>query len=302
VAGGDRQTVAEALAWCEAQLRAHELWYGHGTDNPWDEAVQLVLAAAALPPDADRSVLDHLLTPEQGGRLRGWVARRVSERVPLPYLTGRAWFAGLPFVIDERAIIPRSPLAELVQNEFRPWLQPAAGPLRILDLCCGSGCIGIAAAHYIADAQVELADIDAAALQLARENVALHGVTERVRVTQSDLFEALAGRHYDVIVSNPPYVDADDLAAMPPEYQHEPALALGSGSDGLDITRRILRDAAAHLTDRGLLVVEVGNSWQALEQAYPDVPFTWVEFEHGGHGVFVLTAQELREYSARLAG
>ncbi|MCB1687223.1 MAG: 50S ribosomal protein L3 N(5)-glutamine methyltransferase, partial [Halioglobus sp.] len=194
----------------------------------------------------------------------------------------------------QRAIIPRSPIAELILGDFQPWYS-GPPPARVLGLCCGGGCIGLAAAHYFPDVHVDLLDVDEAALQLARENARLLGVEERVSICQSDLFDALGDVRYDLILSNPPYVDAADLASMPAEYHHEPELALGSGADGLDLTRRILSSAGAYLRDSGLLIVEVGNSWPALEAAFPRMPFTWVEFEQGGEGVFTLTAAELQD-------
>lgn len=292
-------TVGAALEYCSAALDGGEVFFGHGTDNAWDEAVQLVLSVADLPLDSDDGVLPHVLEPEAFARLEALLRARIELHTPLPYLLGRAWFAGLEFRCDTRAIIPRSPIAELILNDFQPWYG-GPQPARILDLCCGGGCIGLAVAHYHPEVRVDLADIDAAALELARENAQLLGLAERVDIVQSDLFAALAGREYDLILSNPPYVDGDDMAALPAEYRHEPELALGSGADGLDLTRRILRDAGHHLKQSGLLVVEVGNSWPALERAYPRVPFTWLEFEHGGDGVFALTGKELQDYGPSL--
>jgi ribosomal protein L3 glutamine methyltransferase len=295
------ETVGQALQFCSDALAQGGVFFGHGTDNAWDEAVQLVLSVADLPLDADDGVLPHPLEEKAFQRIWEILRRRIDERVPLPYLLGRAWFAGLAFKCDQRAIIPRSPLAELIDHEFQPWYA-GPPPHRILDLCCGGGCIGLAVARYFPDVRVDLVDIDPGALDLAQENAEALGLADRVRVLHSDLFEAVVGEYYDLVLGNPPYVDARDLADMPAEYHHEPALALGSGPDGLALTRRILGEAGDHLVDTGLLVVEVGNSWTALENAYPDVPFTWLEFEHGGHGVFALTATELQEYSASLAG
>lgn len=294
-------TIADALTHTEQQLASSAAFYGHGTDNPWDEAVQLVLAAAGKPADAGSEVLPLPLSTSAWEKLQTLLSRRIEERVPLPYLTGTAWFAGLPFACDERAIIPRSPLAELIINDFAPWY---AGPTprRLLDLCCGGGCIGLAAAHHHPGLAVDLVELDAGALALARENSVLLQLEDRVELHQSDLFSTVSGRTYDVILSNPPYVNAGDLASMPAEYDHEPALALGSGDDGLDLTRRILAEAHRYLEPKGLLVVEVGNSWPALEEAYPALPFTWLEFENGGHGVFALSAAELQDYHARRAG
>lgn len=291
-------TVGEAIDLCHEQLCASDAYFGHGTDNPWDEAVQLVLFVADLPAHADDSVLPQSLLPDQAARLLTLLKRRIEEHIPLPYLTGRAWFAGLEFLSDQRALVPRSPLAELILADYRPWYT-GPEPGKILDLCCGSGCIGLAAAHY-GEAQVDLADIDEAALSLAAENRQRLGLTARVDIVSSDLFAGLEDRRYDIILSNPPYVDRADLLTMPAEYHHEPELALGSGPDGLQITRRILAEAGDFLVDTGLLVVEVGNSWEALERAYPGVPFTWLEFEHGGHGVFAITAAELQQYKPLL--
>lgn len=293
------RTVGEALQYCSETLSGSDVFFGHGTDNPWDESVQLVLSVADLPLDSDDGVLPHPLDSAAFARLEALLRARIQQHTPLPYLLGKAWFAGLEFICDERAIIPRSPLAELIVNEFQPWYSGPA-PRRVLDLCCGGGCIGLAVAHYFPDVLVDLADIDPAALALARENTQAMGLADRVNVIESDVFSALGEVRYDVILSNPPYVDAQDLAELPAEFRHEPELALGSGPDGLDLTRRILRDSRRFLADSGLLVVEVGNSWAALEEAYPLVPFTWLEFEHGGHGVFALSARELQDYGASL--
>ena len=292
--------VGAALEYCAGRLDAAGLHYGHGTDNPWDEAVHLVLGVAGLPLDADFDVLDQSIESAERHRIAALLERRIGERLPLPYLLGRAWFAGLEFACDDRAIIPRSPIAESILNGFRPWYA-GPGPTRLLDLCCGGGCIGLAAAHYHPELSVDLADVDPAALSLARENRTLLALGNRVEILESDLFGSLRGRRYDLIVSNPPYVDARDLASMPLEFRHEPELALGSGVDGLALTRSILAAAGAHLEPHGLLLVEVGNSFPALEQAYPQVPFTWLEFESGGHGVFALTAPELRQCAEHLA-
>ena len=288
------ETLGDGLRWAERCFEEAELYFGHGTDNPWDEALHLVLGSLKVAMDADPSILDSVLSEAEKDLLIRNVRRRVDERIPVPYLTGRAWFAGLEFRIDQRAIIPRSPIAELIEREFAPWY-PGQAIERVLDLCCGSGCIGLAIAAWNPSARVDLVDIDTDALALADENRSLLGLESRVDILESDLFAGLRGRQYDLIVTNPPYVDAQDLASMPREYGFEPALALGSGVDGLDITRRILANAVHFLSPDGLLVGEVGNSWEALESAFPGVPFTWIELERGGHGVFVLTARELAE-------
>ena len=291
-------TIRDFLRWAASEFIAAKLFYGHGTDNPWDEAEQLVLHAIHLAPPLGDEWLDARLTTAERERAVVNIQRRIEERIPAAYITGQAWFAGLPFTVDERVLVPRSPIGELIDKHFSPWL--VNEPQQILDLCTGSGCIGIACAHAFPDAEVQLSDISFDALAVAEENIQQHGVTERVFAIQSDLFENLLEQRFDLIVSNPPYVDAEDMASLPDEFHAEPELGLASGDDGLDFTRRLLTEALDHLTDDGLLVVEVGNSWPALEAAYPELPFTWVEFERGGHGVFVLTAQELR--NARAAG
>lgn len=286
-------TIRDFLRWGASEFIAAKLFYGHGTDNPWDEAEQLVLHAINLSPPLSEEWLDARLTLNERKKVVTNLARRIQERVPAAYITGKAWFAGLPFVVDERVLVPRSPIGELIQKRFEPWL--ADEPLQILDLCTGSGCIGIACAYAFPDAYVQLSDISFDALAVAEENIEQHGLGERVFAMQSDLFENLQGQVFDLIVSNPPYVDAEDMASLPEEYHAEPELGLASGDDGLDFTRRLLTEATDYLSEQGLLLVEVGNSWPALEAAYPALPFTWVEFERGGHGVFVLTAADLRK-------
>lgn len=295
------RTVGQALTWCEARLEESGVYFGHGTDNPWDEAVQMVLAVVGLPLDADDGVLPHPVDDGQLERLRVLLQRRIVDREPLPYILGRAWFAGVEFRCDSRALVPRSPLAELILDDYRPWYA-GPSPRRLLDLCCGGGCIGLAAAWHNPELQADLLDLDPDALDLAAENLSQLGLQTRCRLLRSDLFEAVGGLRYDLILSNPPYVDAGDLAAMPAEYRREPEQALAAGPDGLDLVRRILARAEDHLEPHGLLVVEVGNSWPALERAYPDVPFTWLEFENGGHGVFALSASELETYRASFSG
>ena len=287
-------TVAQMLERGQSLFEKSGLYFGHGTDNSWDEAVYLLSFVLDLSPDADRAVLEKVLTEQQQQEIEDLYARRISERIPAPYLTGRAWFCGLPFNVDQRVIIPRSPIAELIMTGFQPWC--ASEPSRVLDLCTGSGCIGIACAYGFEQAQVVLSDISPEALEVSASNIELHKLGYRVSAVESDLFNNLQGQQFDLIVSNPPYVDADDYASMPDEYFHEPELALASGDDGLDFTRRLLREAVDHLTEEGVLVVEVGNSWVALEQAFPTVPFLWLEFEEGDGGVFLLTRDQLVEH------
>lgn len=286
-------SIRDFFRWGASEFLAAKLFYGHGTDNPWDEAEQLVLHAIHLNPPLADEWLDARLTHSERERVVANIQRRIEERIPAAYITGQAWFAGMPFVVDERVLVPRSPIVELIEKQFAPWL--AEEPQQILDLCTGSGCIGIACAYAFPGAEVQLSDISFDALEIAEENIQQHDLAERVFALQSDLFENLQGQRFDLIVSNPPYVDAEDMASLPQEYHAEPELGLASGVDGLDFTRRLLAEASDHLTDNGLLVVEVGNSWPALEAVYPSLPFTWVEFERGGHGVFVLQAADLRE-------
>lgn len=293
-------TLRDCLRWATSEFHLAGLTYSHGTDSAWDEAVALILGALHLPWDVDPSVQEARLLPMERERIVSLVRARISDRRPLPYLLGEAFFAGLSFAVDERVLIPRSPIAELIEDGFQAWF-PEEPPARILDLCTGSGCIGIAAAHYLATAEVDLADISQDALAVARANISRHDVGRRARAVHSDVFDGLQGQRYDLIVSNPPYVDARDLANMPAEFRHEPGLALGAGDDGLDIVRRILREAREHLTDRGVLIVEVGNSDHHLEKAFPEVPFLWLEFERGGQGVFALTADELDAHEASFA-
>ncbi|MBL4826980.1 MAG: 50S ribosomal protein L3 N(5)-glutamine methyltransferase [Spongiibacteraceae bacterium] len=289
-------TLRDYIRWGVSQFNKAQLYYGHGTDNALDDALRLVLHTVGIDLDAYTELLSAVLTEQERLEVLDAIQTRVDERVPVPYLTGEAWFAGLPFTVDRRVLIPRSPIAELIEQGFSPWLTDQT-VTSILDLCTGSGCIGIACAHYFDEAKVDLSDVSNDAIAVAKLNIERHEVNDRVHAVQSDLFESLQGRQYQLIVSNPPYVDHEDLHSMPAEYQHEPAVALGSGEQGLDITRQILKTANDYLTDNGLLVVEVGNSGIALENAYPDVAFTWVEFERGGHGVFVFSKAELDYYA-----
>ncbi len=288
-------TISDCLRWAASRFNEAELFYGHGTDSAWDEAVHLVLQTIHLPLDIDDRVLDARLTKVEREQIIKCVYRRVVERLPLPYLTNIAWFAGLKFYVDQRVIIPKSPIGELIRNGFEPWVEQDH-IASVLDLCTGSGCIGIGAANAFPNAEVTLSDISEDALEVAKHNIRNHKLGSRVTVVKSDLFNELDGAHFDLIISNPPYVDKADLDSMPEEYHKEPRLALEAGQDGLDIVGRILRQAPHHLNANGILIVEVGNSQYALQDKYPNVPFSWLNFEDGGDGVFVLTAEELLKY------
>ncbi len=289
------KTVRDFIRWTCSLLNEHDVYLGHGNVSVWDESVQLVMAAIYLSWNNDAAVLDARLLSHEKERIIDFVKQRVEERKPLPYITNEAWFMEMPFYVDERVLIPRSPIAQLLETEFSPFLR--SGPVgHILDLCTGSGCIGIACAYVFEEAEVDLIDISEDALEVARINIEQHELEERVTPIHSDLFEAVKGMKYDLIVSNPPYVDQDDFETMPVEFQHEPELALTSGPDGLDITRRILREACDYLTDDGLLVVEVGNSEVHLMEQFPHVPLIWVDLPNGGNGVFAISAQELKQY------
>lgn len=290
---GSLQDGTDFIRWGASRFREAGLHFGHGTDNALEEAVALVLHGLHLPHGVPDRLLGARLTPAEKRRVHGLIERRVKERVPAAYITGEAWFAGLRFKADSRALVPRSPIAELIEAAFEPWVDPD-GVTRVLDLCTGGGCIAIACAHAFPQAQIDAVDLSSDALALARENVELHDVASQVELYEGDLFAPLPGDvRYEIIVSNPPYVDADDMAGLPDEFRHEPELGLAAGTDGLDIVRRILAQAGDRLSENGILVVEVGNSASALANAFPDVAFTWLDFERGGEGVFLLTAAEL---------
>jgi ribosomal protein L3 glutamine methyltransferase len=284
-------TLQDMIRWTVSRFNAAQLFYGHGTDNAWDEAVQLILPTLYLPIDVPPHVLNSRLTGSERLRVVERVIKRINERTPIAYLTNKAWFCGLEFFVDERVLVPRSPIGELIQAQFSPWLLDE--PTRIMDLCTGSGCIAIACAYAFPEAEVDAIDISADALQVAEQNIQDHGLEQQVFPIRSDLFRDLPKEQYDIIVTNPPYVDQEDMNSLPDEFKHEPELGLAAGTDGLKLARRILANAPHYLTDNGILVCEVGNSMIHLVDQYPNIPFTWLEFENGGHGVFLLTKQQL---------
>ena len=285
-------TVGEYVERASAVFDGAELFYGHGTDNAFDEAVYLVFATLDIAFD-DPEAYSRVIARDECDLLDSRVADRVENHTPVAYLVGQAWFGGMRFIADARALIPRSPLAEFIAEGCAPFV--SSTPERILDLCCGGGCIGILAAHQFPLARVDLADLSADALALARENVSLHTLVDRVNLRQSNLFEALEGR-YDLMLSNPPYVPLDEVLGLPPEYSHEPSLGLISEDDGLAIPLQILREAPDYLSDGGVLVMEVGYSVEQLSARLAQVPLLWLEFAHGGEGVLAITRDELLRY------
>jgi ribosomal protein L3 glutamine methyltransferase len=298
----NRQSTLETLAtlrdyvrYAASRFAEAGLFFGHGTAGPLDEAAALVLHALHLPYDLPGGYFEARLVPEERERVLALIERRIDERKPLAYLTHEAPFAGLSFYVDDRVLVPRSPIAELIEHRFAPWLD-ADEVTDILDLCTGSGCIAIACAHAFPKVAVDAADISPSALEVTRINIGKHGLGDRVRAVESDLYATLDEKRYDLIVSNPPYVNLAEWRALPAEFHAEPRLGLESGEDGLDCVRGILKDAARHLKPNGILVVEVGSAAEALIEAYPDVPFCWLDFERGGEGVFLLTAGQVNGF------
>jgi ribosomal protein L3 glutamine methyltransferase len=290
----DRPTVEDLIRHGAARFARAGLAYGHGTDNAVDDAAALVFHGLGLEHAEAGSAYALRPGDDEVQRVLSLFDERIERRVPAAYLMGRMWFAGLEFEVDERVIVPRSPFAELIEACFEPWLEPA-GVRRILDIGTGSGCIAVACALAFPGATVDAVEVSAQALEVARRNVARHGVGDRVRLLHGDVFEPLGDARYDLIVANPPYVSDAEMADLPAEYLREPDLALRAGSDGLDVVRRILAGAPRHLTAEGVLFVEVGNSEQRLAEAFPRLPFVWLEFEHGGGGVFLLRRADFGE-------
>lgn len=290
----DLATIQDMMRWAYSYFNASDLYYGHGYDNAWDEAQQLVLAALYLPSDVPEAMYQSRLTLVEKERVIRLIETRLGTRQPVAYLTNSAWFCGSEFYVDERTIVPRSPIGELIMQKFAGLIDHE--PKRILDMCTGSGCIAIACAQQFLEAEVDAVDLSLDALDVAQINIERHGLAERVFPISSDLFNDIPQDKYDLIVTNPPYVDEEDLDDMPQEFHFEPEMSLGSGADGLDITKRILAQAADYLTDNGVLVCEVGNSMVHLIEQFPTVPFNWIEFKNGGLGVFSLTRAQLVEY------
>ena len=289
----DLHTVRDWLRLAVSAFTEAKLSFGHGSANAYDEAAYLILHTLHLPLDTLAPFLDARLTANEKNALRMLLHQRVEKRLPAAYLTHEAWLGEFRFYVDERVIVPRSFIAELLQQQLSPWIENPDQVKNVLDMCTGSGCLAIVAAHAFPNAAVDAVDISAGALAVAHRNVAEYQLDERITLIESDLFSGLKGKKYDVILSNPPYVDAESVALLPSEYRHEPQLALGSGQDGLDATRVILQQAIHHLTDQGILIVEIGHNRAALEIAFPHLPFIWLDVAAGDEFVFMLHRNNL---------
>ena len=292
-ASASLKTLRDCLRFSVSRFNEAELFFGHGSENAYDEAAYLILHTLNLPLDRLEPFLDARLTQSELYDVLDIIERRVEQRIPAAYLTNQAWLGDLSFYVDERVIVPRSFIAELLRDQLAPWVSDAEHIGKVLDMCTGSGCLAILAAHAFSNAHVDAVDMSADALDVAQYNVTDYALEDRITLIESDLFAKLKGKIYDLIISNPPYVDAESVAALPQEYKHEPQLALGSGTDGLDATRAILKNAAKHLTDQGILVVEIGHNRDVLEAAFPDLPFTWLDVSAGDEYVFLLHRNDL---------
>jgi len=287
-------TIRDWLRYAVSRFEDSDIFYGHGTDNSYDEAVWLIMGALHLPLDTLDNFLDAKLTTSERSKLADFIEQRISKHTPTAYLLKEAWLQGFKFYVDERVLIPRSFIAELlVSNGLQPWIEYPELVNSAADICTGSGCLGVLLAEAYPDAEIDVVDISPDAIDVCNINIANYGLQDRVTAIQSDMFSALKGKKYDLIISNPPYVDAPSMAELPAEYRNEPQLALGSGTAGLDHTHTILREAANYLTDDGVLVVEIGHNRDALLEAYPDLPFTWLEVSSGDEFVFLLTKSQL---------
>ncbi|MBI4985204.1 MAG: 50S ribosomal protein L3 N(5)-glutamine methyltransferase [Rhodocyclales bacterium] len=292
-------TLRDWLRWGTSRFCEAGLAFGHGTDNAYDEAAYLILHALHLPPDRLEPFLDARLTHAERIAVLDLLQQRIARRVPAAYLTREAWLGDFRFYVDERTIVPRSYFAEMLADGFAPWIEDADDVADALDLCTGSGCLAILMAHAFPYARIDAVDISAAALDVARRNIDAYALQDRVRTIESDVFAKLAGRRYDLIISNPPYVTSAAMASLPPEYRHEPALALGAGTDGLDVVRRILADAQRHLKPGGLLAVEVGHNRDLVEAAFPALPLTWLDTPSSEDKIFLIHAADLPTLPAR---
>jgi len=286
-------TLRDYWRYAVTEFETRGIYCGHGVDNAVDEAWWLLAGALKLPLNAREPFLEAHLTNAEKNALAELILLRGEQKIPTAYLLKEAYLGGLKFYVDQRVLIPRSPIAELIEQHFNPWLPADEAYMNILDLCTGSGCLAILCAHYFPEASIDAVDISVDALDVAKINCARYHLEEQIQLVHSDLFSELGKKQYQVIISNPPYVDRIDLETMPKEYHHEPRLGLAAGKDGLDIVKRILAGAKAHLVPGGLLIVEVGNSREALEAAYPDLPLVWLELERGGEGVFLLREEDL---------
>lgn len=287
-------TIRDWLRYAVSRFENSDIFYGHGTDNSYDEAVWLIMGALHLPHDTLNNFLDARLASEERSKLAAFIDERIGKHTPTAYLLKEAWLQGYKFFVDERVLIPRSFIAELLVNDgLQPWIEYSELVNNAVDICTGSGCLGVLLADAYPDAQIDVVDISDDAIEVCNINIANYGLQDRVHAVKSDMFSALKGKKYDLIISNPPYVDAPSMAELPAEYRNEPQLALGSGSAGLDHTHTILREAANYLTDDGVLVVEIGHNRDALIEAYPDLPFTWLEVSSGDQFVFLLTKSQL---------
>lgn len=291
-------TISDYCRYGASLFNQAELFYGHGSDNALSEAYTLVMFALSLPEDTGEQVMACRLLDQEKQNILALFEQRTTTQKPVAYITNLAYFAQLPFYVDERVLVPRSPIAELIERHFTPYFSDITPPQRILDLCTGSGCIAIACASYFPEAEVDAIDLSIDALNVAQMNIENHGLSEQVIPIQSDVFSGVQGQSYDLIVTNPPYVDQEDIDSLPAEFTHEPVMGLGCGEDGLDIVRTILAQSAQHLTEKGVLICEVGNSQYHVEALYPEVDFTWLTFERGGHGVFVLLKSQLVKHAA----
>ena len=294
----DLLTLRDWLRWAVSRFTEANLFFGHGCDNAYDEAVWLILHALHLPPDRLDFFLDASLTRTERQSVFNLLNLRISKRIPIAYLTHQAWLGGHDFYVDERVIVPRSYFAELLEHGLSPWLPEDMLVDRALDLCTGSGCLAILMALAFPEAGIDAIDLSPAALGVAQRNIEHYGLQEAIELIESDLLAGVGERRYDLIISNPPYVTAESMDNLPAEYRHEPALALAAGEDGLDIVRRILASAADHLTPEGILMVEVGHNADLVEDAFPDVPFTWIDTPSSEDKIFLLTRQDLVEYFA----